>query len=108
MQKRGQAEVLTITLLFEVLAGFLLSGVLIYAIMATGNVEGFSSNYLKADHEILISMVKNVPGDVDLTYNTGSYYYKDEEFSKGNWGNLYSLRIIKENGKITEKSKEME
>lgn len=102
MQKRGQAEVLTTTLLFEVLIGFLLAGILIYATMTTGNVQGFSSNYLKADHDIFLNLVKTVPGDVEITYNTGGYYYEDGEFYKGNINTVHTLKITKQNGKITE------
>jgi len=105
MQKRGQTEVLTITLLFEVLAGFLLAGILIYAVLTTGNVEGFTVNYLKSDHDLLISTLKTVPGDVELEYSTGGYYYEDGNFYKGSFNKVYSLEIKKEDGKITEKSK---
>lgn len=104
MQKKGQSEVLTTTLLFEVLAGFLLAGMLIYATMTTGNVQGFSKSYLKADHEILINMIKNTPGDVELEYDTGGYKYEEGEFYKGAFGASYSVKITKENGEITERS----
>ena len=103
MQKKGQTEVLTITFLFEVLAGLFLAGILIYAVMTTGNVEGFSAGYLKADHKLLINTVKSVPGDVELEYNTGGYYYENKNFYKGAFGAVYNLKITKEDEKITEK-----
>ncbi len=102
MRKKGQAEVLTTSLLFEVLAGFLLGGILIYAVMSTGNVEGFSKTYLKVDHELMLSVVNNVPGDVVIEYSTGGYEYQDGEFYKGPFNSLYIVRITKENGQITE------
>ena len=104
MLKRGQAEVLTVTLVFEVLAGILMIVILVYATMSTGNVEGFSKTYLKADHEILIDLMKSVPGDVELEYHTGGYEYIDGEFYKGAIGRSYSITITKENGEIKEKA----
>jgi len=102
MQKKGQTEVLTTSLLFEVLAGFLLGGILIYAVMTTGNMEGFSEDYLKVDHELLLNIIKSVPGDVEIKYNTGGYRYEDGDFHRGSFTELYTLTITKEDGKITQ------
>ena len=102
MRKKGQAEVLQTSLLFEILAGFLLGGILIYAVMSTGNMEGFSAGYLKVDQELLLSTIKSVPGDVEIEYSTGGYKYVDGDFYKGPFNALYTLKITKEDGKITQ------
>lgn len=100
--KKGQAEVLTITLLFEVLAGFLLAGLLIYATLSTGDVEGFSKRYLKADHDILLTTIRSLPGDIEMEYPTGGYRYENGEFRKGALNANYILKISKVDGKIDE------
>ena len=102
LQKKGQSEVLTMTLLFEVLAGFLLAGLLIYATLSTGDVEGFSKRYLKADHDILLATINSLPGDIDIDYPTGGYKYENGEFRKGALNTNYVLNIKKVNDEITE------
>ncbi|MCG2718640.1 MAG: hypothetical protein L6408_07400 [Nanoarchaeota archaeon] len=102
--KKGQSEVLTITLLFEVLAGFLLAGILIYATFTTSDVEGFSANYLQADHDFLISTIKALPGDIELDYETGDYRYENGKFYKGSLNQNYIIKIKKIDGEISEVS----
>ncbi|MBU4501487.1 MAG: hypothetical protein KKA79_02765, partial [Nanoarchaeota archaeon] len=102
--KKGQSEVLTITLLFEVLAGFLLAGILIYATFTTSDVEGFSANYLQADHDFLISTIKALPGDIELDYETGGYRYENGKFYKGSLNQNYIIKIKKIDGEISEVS----
>jgi len=102
MQKRGQSEVLTLTFLFEVLAGLLMSGLLIYGVLTTGNMQDFNKNYVKADFELMISIVKSVPGDVEMEYDTGGYYYKDGDFFKDTDDSGKNLvKIIKKDGDIS-------
>ena len=72
-------------------------GTLVYATMETGNVEGFSKSYLEADYQILRTLLKSVPGDVELEYQTGGYEYRDGKFYTGAFGRTYSIEVIKEN-----------
>ena len=67
MEKRGQAEVLQITLLFEFIAGILIAGILMYAVMSMNETSAISQEYLRTDYNILKGVLEGKPGHSPLT-----------------------------------------
>lgn len=105
MKKRGQSEVLTTTLLFELLAGVLIAGILMYAVLNINNASRYSKEYMEQDLFLVKEMAKSLPGDLNMRYNTSSWCLaENEEFVRGE--NCW-VRIKKEGDKpiIVEKVK---
>ncbi len=80
MEKRGQAEVLQITLLFEFLAGILIAGILIYAVINLNETSALSKEYIKQDYQIIKNSLEGEPGDYKITYPTGTFKVEGGEF----------------------------
>lgn len=84
MKKRGQSEVLTTTLIFELIIGVLIAGTLMYAILNINNTSKFSREYMQQDLSLVKEMARGLPGDLDMKYYTGSWCITDDEsFVKG-------------------------
>ena len=85
MKKKGQSEVLTTTLIFELIIGVLIAGILMYAVLNINNASRYSKDYMEYDLFLLKEMVRSLPGDLEMTYNTSSWcLVGEEEFAKGN------------------------
>jgi len=83
MKKKGQAEVLTTTLLFELIIGVLIAGILMYSLLSINNVSQFSKDYIQQDLALVKEMVRSLPGDLEMKYKTGSWCYgESEKFTK--------------------------
>lgn len=82
MEKRGQAEVLQITLLFEFIAGILIAGILIYAMMNLNEASQISEEYLNKDYGIIKGELQGKVGDYKITYPIGTFTVKDNQFQK--------------------------
>lgn len=101
MRKKGQAEVLTTTLLFELIIGMLIATILMYAVLNINNTSSFNKEYLKQDLLLTKGMVRSLPGDLDMKYDTGDWCLADgENFVKGS---NCKIRIIKTGDEITVK-----
>lgn len=99
MNKKGQSEVLTTTLLFELIIGVLIASVLMYALLNLNQTSNFSKEYMQQDLMLTKEMAKSLPGDLDMKYDTGSWCLTDdEEFVKGI--NCW-VRIIKTGDEVT-------
>ncbi|MBM3200094.1 hypothetical protein FJZ53_04085 [Candidatus Woesearchaeota archaeon] len=84
MNKRGQSEVLTTTLMFELVIGALIAAMLMYAVMNVNQTSSFSKTYLEYDLDLVKEMAKSLPGDLDMVYYTGDWCLGDDgKFSKG-------------------------
>ena len=82
MEKRGQAEVLQITLLFEFIAGVLIAGILMYAVMSMNETSAISQEYLNTDYNIISGVLQGKPGYFTIEYPSGTFTAKDNEFQK--------------------------
>jgi hypothetical protein len=82
MEKRGQAEVLQITLLFELIAGVLIAGILIYAVMSMNDTSQISEEYLKTDYSTISGILQGKPGEFTIKYPTGTFTVKENQFQK--------------------------
>ena len=101
MRKKGQAEVLTTTLLFELVIGALIATILMYAVLNINNTSSFNREYLKNDLLLTKEMVRSLPGDLDMKYNTGEWCLTDgEDFAKGS---NCTVQITKTGDQITVK-----
>ncbi len=103
MKKRGQAEVLQITLLFEFLAGFLIAGILVYYFMYANDISKISGEYLNQDYQIVKNILEGKPGDYEVVYGTGIFSFKDGEFKKSDEIKLkgdLAVKITKENSEV--------
>lgn len=99
MEKKGQAEVLTTTLIFELIVGVLIASILVYAVMNLNNASSFNQEYIKQDLFFIKEMVKSLPGDLDMKYPTGNWCFVDEDnFIKGS---NCKVRITKTGDKVT-------
>lgn len=84
MKKKGQTEVLTTTLLFELIIGVLIAGILMYAVLSINDTSKFSSEYMRQDLFLVKEMARSLPGDMDMKYKTGDWCLTDDEkFVKG-------------------------
>lgn len=84
LKKKGQAEVLTTTLLFELIIGVLIAGTLAYAILNLNNTSKFNKEYLQEDLLLTKEMVKSLTGDLDMKYKTGNWCLNEKgEFVGG-------------------------
>lgn len=103
MEKRGQAEVLQITLLFELIAGILIAGILIYAVVTINDTSSLTEEYMNKDYGIVKNMLEGKPGDYNVLYQSGTLTIKDGEFKKTDSiqfkGDL-AVKITKQNGEI--------
>lgn len=77
MKKKGQSEVLITTLLFELIIGVLIAGILMYALLNINNASKFSKDYIQQDLDLVKEMVRSLPGDLEMHYKTGSLCYKE-------------------------------
>lgn len=83
MNKKGQSEVLTTTLVFELIIGVLIASIMIYAVLNINNTSHFSKKYMEQDLFLTKEMARSLPGDLDIKYGTGGWCItKDEEFIK--------------------------
>lgn len=99
MNKKGQSEVLTTTLIFELIIGVLVATILLYAVLNINNASSFNKEYAKQDLFLIKGMVKSLPGDLDMKYSTGDWCLTDsEDFTKGS---NCKVRIIKTGDTIT-------
>lgn len=84
MKKKGQSEVLTTTLIFELITGVLIASILMYAVLNINNPSGFNQGYVKQDLFFIKEMVRSLPGDLDMKYYTGNWCLADgENFARG-------------------------
>ena len=84
MEKKGQSEVLTTTLIFELVIGVLIATVLVYAVLSINDTSQFSQSYLQQDLFLVKEMARSLPGDLEMKYYTGSWCLADgESFVKG-------------------------
>lgn len=83
MKKKGQAEVLTTTLIFELLIGVLIAGILMYAVLSMNNTSSFSRDYMQQDLLLVKEMARSLPGDLDMKYSTGSWCLENNKFIRG-------------------------
>lgn len=99
MKKKGQSEVLTTTLLFELLIGVLIAGTLMYAVLNLNNTSRASKEYMQQDLMLVKEMARSLPGDLDMVYNTSSWCLtEDEKFGRGtNCG----VRVVKKGDEVT-------
>lgn len=79
MHKKGQSEVLTTTLLFELIIGVLIASTLMYAILNINSTSKFSKEYAKQDLLLTKEVVKSLPGDIDMRINTGGWCLATED-----------------------------
>ncbi len=103
MKKRGQSEVLEITLLFEFVAGVLIVWILIYGLGAINDTSAVSGAYLNQDYQIINNILAGKPGNYEVTYATGIFVFKEGEFKKSDEIKLkgdLAVKITKENGEI--------
>lgn len=103
MKKRGQAEVLQITLIFEFIVGVLIAGILIYAVMAINETSTVSEQYLKQDYSITKDVLQGKPGDYEITYPIGTFTVENNELKQQAGVNIKADNkaiIKKESGKI--------
>jgi len=103
MEKRGQAEVLEITLLFEFIAGVLIAGILIYAVMTINETSSITGEYLNRDYGMIKNVIQGEPGDYKIIYPTGTFTFKDDKFVKPGgikFTGDNKVKITKENGEI--------
>lgn len=93
MNKKGQSEVLTTTLLFELIIGVLIAVTLVYAVTNLNNTSRASKEYMQQDLSLVKEMARSLPGDLDMVYETGSWCLTDA----GNFGRgtNCSVRIVK-------------
>lgn len=99
MAKKGQAEVLTTTLIFELIIGVLIASILMYAVLNINNTSSFNKEYIKNDLFLIKEMVKSLPGDLDMKYYTGDWCLADgEQFIKSS--NCW-VRIKKTGDEVT-------
>jgi hypothetical protein len=82
MEKRGQAEVLQITLLFEFIAGVLIAGILIYAVMNINDTSDMTGQYLQQDYCAIKDIMLGKPGDYKAIYPIGIFTVEGNEFKK--------------------------
>lgn len=68
MNKRGQAEVLQLSFLFEVLIAFAVAGMLVYSAVSFDVFYSFKKDYADADLTLLMDQVVSAPGPVEITY----------------------------------------
>lgn len=102
MEKKGQSEVLTTTLLFELIIGVLIASVLMYALLDLNQTSKFSKEYMQQDLMLTKEMIRSLPGDLEMEYGTGSWCLTedDENFVKGI---NCKVQIKKEGNEITVK-----
>ncbi len=104
MEKKGQAEVLTTTLIFELIIGVIIASILMYAVLNINNASSFNQEYIKQDLFFIKEMVRSLPGDLNMTYYTGNWCLADnEQFTKSS--NCW-VQIIKTGDEITIKKAE--
>lgn len=101
MEERGQAEVLQITLLFEFIAGILIAGILLYAVMSMNNTSSMSEQYLKTDYNIISEELQGKPGSFTVVYPTGTFTVKNNEFQKPD-----GVKVVADNKIIIKKDKD--
>ncbi|MFH1828994.1 MAG: hypothetical protein ABH824_07070 [Nanoarchaeota archaeon] len=69
MEKRGQAEIWTTTLIFEVVLGVLISVLLVGAAVQYASVSEVSRVYVERDLSLLIETMYASAGDIDVSYS---------------------------------------
>lgn len=68
MHKRGQAEVLQLSFLFEVLIAVAVAGMLVYSAVSFDVFSKFKREYADADLTLLMDQVVSAPGPVEVSY----------------------------------------
>jgi len=104
MRKRGQAEVLQITLLFEFLAGILIAGILIYAVTNLNDTSALTKEYFQKDYQIIKGTLEGKPGNYEIKYEIGTLTVKDGEFKEPEGMKVKAdnkATIKKEGGQVT-------
>jgi len=101
MNKKGQSEVLTITLLFELIIGVLIASILMYAVLNVNNTSTFSKEYAKQDLMLVKEAVRSLPGDIGMNLSTGNWCLIGDEFVRGN--NCW-VQVTKTGDKVDAKS----
>jgi len=74
MNKRGQAETLELTTLFEVLIGLAVAAFLIFAALNWNSLTTFNKVYLEEDLKLLSNSVLSTPSSVKVTYPLNSNF----------------------------------
>ncbi len=74
MKKRGQAEVLQTMLLFELLLGILIAGILIYSASNFGTMTNFNEEFLEKDLSLMSNTILAAPGKIIVVYPIDSNY----------------------------------
>lgn len=74
MNKKGQAEVLQLSLIFEIIVGVIVTSILIYSALNYSNLSKFNQEYATMDLKLLLQTVSAAPGDVKVTYPLSEQY----------------------------------
>lgn len=74
MLKRGQFEVLQLSLIFEVLMAVAIAALLVYSAVSFDVLSKFKHQYADADLTMLMDQVVAAPGPVELKYPISSKY----------------------------------
>ncbi len=72
MDKRGEAETLQLTMLFEILIGIAIASFLILAALNWNSVSNFNKVYVQEDLKLLSNAVMSVPGEMQVKYPLSS------------------------------------
>jgi hypothetical protein len=74
MDKRGQAEVWEITLLFELVVAVLIAIFLIATVMSFNSLSGLNKAYLEKDIKLLVNAELAAPGKIRIDYPVSEDY----------------------------------
>lgn len=77
MRKKGQAEVLQISLIFELIAAIIVASFLLYAAISYSSLTEFNKKYLERDLGLLMNAVYSTPGFVEVVYPVSEQYRVD-------------------------------
>ena len=75
MNKRGQAEVLQLDLLFRIIAGLLIASVLITAAFQLNNTPEYNKYHVEKDIKLLLDTLEFLPIDIKVNYPVGKENY---------------------------------
>ena len=72
MNKRGEAESLELTMLFEILIGITIAAFLILAALNWNSLSNFNKLYAEEDLKLLSNTLLSVPGEISYKYSLSS------------------------------------
>lgn len=74
MEKKGQAEVFEVTLLFELIAAIVIGTFLVYSAISYNSLTDFNKKYIEKDLGLLLNAVYSSPGFVEIRYPVSEQY----------------------------------